>query len=72
VVVKDIEAFATYMNDQDHLDLAARGSGRLLVQVMGCDFSDDFDPGLKDQIMKVIEESDIDPAIRERAMGISV
>jgi hypothetical protein len=72
VVVRDLQAYAEYMNHQEHLDLANRGSGRMLVQVMSCDFSDDFDPGLRAEMQKVAEESDIDPATRERAARISV
>jgi hypothetical protein len=72
VAVRDLQAYAEYMNYPEHLDLANRGSGRLLVQVMSCDFSDDLDPSLGAEMQKVAEESDIDPATRERAGRISV
>ena len=72
VVVRDLQAYAEYMNYPEHLDLANRGSGRMLVQVISCDFSDDFNPGLRAEMQKVAEESDIDPATRERAASISV
>jgi hypothetical protein len=72
VAVRDLQAYSEYMNYPEHLDLANRGSGRMLVQVRNCDFSDDFDPGIRAAMQKVAEESDIDPATRERAGSISV
>jgi hypothetical protein len=72
VVVRDLQAYTEYMNYPEHLELANRGSGRMLVQVMSCDFSDDFDPGLAGEMRKVAEESEIDPATRERAAQISI
>ena len=70
--VRDLQAYAGYMNDPRHVALANRGSGRMLVQVMNCDMSDDFNPSLRAEMDAVASESAIDPQTRERAARISV
>jgi Stress responsive A/B Barrel Domain len=72
VQVRDLQGYARYMNDPAHVALANRGSGRMLVQVMNCDLSDDFDPNLRAEMDAVVSESAIDPRTRERAARISV
>jgi Stress responsive A/B Barrel Domain len=71
-LVRDLQAYAEYMNDPGHVSLANRGSGRMLVQVINCDFSDDFDPDIRAKMDMVAAESAIDPQTRERAASISV
>jgi hypothetical protein len=70
--VRNLQAYAGYMNDPGHVALANRGSGRMLVQVMNCDMSDDFDPDLRAEMDRIASESAIDPETRERAARISV
>jgi hypothetical protein len=70
--VRNLQAYAGYMNDPGHVALANRGSGRMLVQVLNCDMSDDLDPDLRAEMDRIASESAIDPETRQRAASISV
>ena len=70
--VRNLQAYAGYMNHPEHVALANRGSGRMLVQVMNCDMSDVFDPDLRAEMDRIASESAIAPETRERAARISV
>lgn len=72
VQVHDLRAYAAYMNDPAHTALASRGSGRMLVQVMNCDLSDDLNPNLRAEMDAVVSVSAIDPKTLERGLSISV